>query len=133
MGSIVAFCSRFRYIRRRFTAGVSRGLRECHSMSLRPSTRLPEAPVMITRSPLTSRTHRPLDFPENVIINNHGYQDFVGAALRGRPQKTGHAHRGAPTLPDQKGAIYSTCIYYIYRPEGRGSVAGLFISGSWFF
>ncbi|HEY4485832.1 MAG TPA: transposase [Nitrospiria bacterium] len=45
---------------------------------------------------------------EYVVMPNHfhgivviiGYPDPVGAALRGRPQKAGHPHRGAPTLGD---------------------------------
>jgi len=45
---------------------------------------------------------------EYIVMPNHfhgivviiGYPDPVGAALRGRPHKSGHPHRGAPTLPD---------------------------------
>ncbi|MBI3610960.1 MAG: transposase [Nitrospirae bacterium] len=44
---------------------------------------------------------------ESIVMPNHfhgiviiGYPDPVGAALRGRPPKTGHPHRGAPTLGD---------------------------------
>ncbi|MBI3611356.1 MAG: transposase [Nitrospirae bacterium] len=45
---------------------------------------------------------------ESIVMPNHfhgivviiGYPDTVGAALRGRPPKTGHPHRGAPTLGD---------------------------------
>jgi hypothetical protein len=73
---------------------------------------------MITLSLFPSPTRRPLVLPE-IEINN-GYPDPVAAALRGRPHKSGHPHRGAPTSADRKGAIYSICIYYIYRPEGRG-------------
>jgi REP element-mobilizing transposase RayT len=45
---------------------------------------------------------------EHFVMPNHfhglvviiGHADPVGAALRGRPRKTGHPHRGAPTLGD---------------------------------
>jgi putative transposase len=61
---------------------------------------------MITRSRCSSRRRCSLVLPdEYIVMPNHfhsivviiGYSDPVGAALRGRPPKTGHPHRGAPT------------------------------------
>ena len=82
---------------------------------------------MVTRALPIPCTHRPPVFSKILIINNRVSRS-VGAALRGRPHKTGHPHRGAPTLPDQKGAIYSTCIYYIYRVY-RGRMGGADLAG----
>jgi hypothetical protein len=62
--------SRFRYTLARSTAGLSRSLRESHATRPRPSTRFPEASVMITRSLCSSRRRPSSALPDFGIINN---------------------------------------------------------------